>query len=162
MADGSDVATTPVQATPAQVIAFTEAICESWDHRDAAAAAGLDEDQIAGVMSTSLVQRAMLLHDPQGDKRAAAQAQRAEEVRAFLWSVMEDTEHDIDQRIKAADKLMKSYGGYIHRVQVDARHTAPPVQRGLTDEVAASIRTKVLGAKPVLTVAARESEGKTG
>lgn len=162
MADGSDVATTPDPVTAAQVVAFTEAICESWDHRDAAAAAGLAESQIAGVMSTSLVRRAMLLHDPSGDKRAAAQAQRAEEVRAFLWSVMEDTGYDIEQRIRAADKLMKSYGGYIHRVQVDTGHRAPMAPRGLSDEMAGSIRAKVFGTQPVLTVAARDAEEKTG
>lgn len=146
--------------TNAQLVRFVEAYCETWDNRHAAAVAKIPQHLIAEVMSTDLVQRASLLFDRDGDKRAAAQMQRAEEVRVWLWSVMEDGDHDIAERIKAADKLMKSYGGYIHRVQVSSVGSGrSPGQRGLTDEQAESIRSKVLGNVTVLQLA---PEGENG
>lgn len=157
MADGSIAPS----LTNTQLVRFTEAYCETWDNRHAAAVAEIPQHQIPEVMATDLVQRASLMFDRNGDKRAAAQMQRAEEVRVWLWSVMNDDGHDIEHRIRAADKLMKSYGGYIHRVQIDTGQRAPTAQRGLTDEQADSIYDKVLtpSVPRVLTVAAEEKVG---
>ena len=143
-----------------QLERFAAVYCERWDMRSAAVQAGVPADRIVEALGSEDGLRAIAVSGRMSSDTQDAQLARAEEVRAVLWAILEDPKAEPQHRIRAADKLLKSYGGYVHRVQVMAPPTAPP-QRALTDEMADAMRSKVLGCRPRKVLEATATEKKT-
>lgn len=155
-----DEAPAPIPLSSTELERFALVYCERWDSRTAAAQAGIDSDRIVEALGSDEVQHAIAHSKRMGGEAEDVQLARAEEVRAVLWAILKDAKQDAGMRIRAADKLLKSYGGYVHRVQISAPPQAPPV-RGLTPELADEMRAKVLGQKKLHVIEAEAEEKKT-
>lgn len=155
-----DDAPAPAPLSSSVLESFAEVYCERWDLRTAAAQSGIGVERIVEALGSDEVQHAIARSKRMQGDAEDVQLARAEEVRAVLWAILQNEDEDSGVRIRAADKLLKSYGGYVHRVQITAPPAAPPV-RGLTPELADAMRTEVLGQEPLKVVEAEAVEKKT-
>lgn len=152
---------TKIALSSIQLERFAAAYCQRWDTRTAAVVSGVPDDQIVEALGSVEVQLAISSSKRMSAELEDAQLARAEEVRAYLWRILDDEDSETQHIIRAADKLLKSYGGYVHRVQL-VPPTREPQPRGLSDELADSMRTKVLGSRALKVLDAEATEKKSG